>query len=103
MQSIINWLESHQMPCFYKQSLGIDCPGCGMQTAFILLLKGNIIESFQSYPALLPIMFMIMYLILHLKLNFKKGATVLKISFIFTVAIIVVNYVLKVVVYKGLF
>jgi len=46
---------------------------------------------------------MIMYLILHLKFNFKKGATVLKISFIFTVAIIVVNYILKVVVYKGLF
>ena len=95
MLLIIHWLETHQLPCFYKHSLGIDCPGCGMQTAFILLLKGRLIESIIAYPALLPTMFMLSYLSLHLFFNFKKGAFVLKISFIFTVVIIVLNYIIK--------
>ena len=95
MLLFINWLETHQLPCFYKHSLGIDCPGCGMQTAFILLLKGRLIESIIAYPALLPTFFLLVYLTLHLFFNFKKGAFVLKISFIFTVVIIVFNYIFK--------
>ncbi|MBN2174801.1 MAG: DUF2752 domain-containing protein [Bacteroidales bacterium] len=97
MEKIITWLENHQMPCFYKQSLGIDCPGCGMQSAFLLLLRGRVLESIQTYPALLPIMFMLTYLTMHLVFDFKKGAFVLKISFIFTVIIIVISYIFKIV------
>lgn len=95
MQRIIDWLESHKLPCFYKKILGIECPGCGMQTAFIELLKGNIAESLKTYPALIPIIFLVAFLILHLIFKFKKGALVLKITFIFTAAIIVINYFLK--------
>ncbi|MCD4747712.1 MAG: DUF2752 domain-containing protein [Bacteroidales bacterium] len=95
MESIIKWLESHGMPCFYKKYFGIECPGCGMQTAFIELLKGNISESIIIYPALLPTIFMIIYLILHIIFKFRQGALVLKISFIFTASIIVINYICK--------
>jgi len=75
--------------------LGIECPGCGMQTAFIELLKGNIAESLKTYPALIPIIFLVAYLILHLIFKFRKGALVLKITFIFTAVIIVINYLIK--------
>ena len=97
MERIVTWLENHQMPCFYKQCLGIDCPGCGMQTALLLLLKGSVLESIQTYPALLPILFLLSYLTLHLIFDFKKGAFVLKISFIFTVIIIVFSYIFKII------
>ena len=66
-----------------------------MQTAIIFLLKGQLLNSLLSYPALLPILFMLGYLFLHLTYNFKKGAVVLKISFIFTVAIMVMNYAIN--------
>jgi len=95
MQKLIEWLETHQMPCFYKKILGVECLGCGMQTALILLLKGEFIESLKTYPALLPMVFMISYLLLHLIFKFKKGAFILKISFIFTVSIMVLNYIMK--------
>jgi hypothetical protein len=95
MQQLFHWLETHQLPCFYKHSLGIDCPGCGMQTAFLLLLKGRLLDSIITYPALLPTLFILGYLALHLFFNFKKGAFVLKISFIFTVVIMVLNYIIK--------
>ena len=92
MESLIHWLESHQLPCYYKKLLGVECLGCGMQTAFILLLKGEIIASVLTYPALIPIMLMIIFLILHILFKFKKGASILKYSFIFTVAIMIFGY-----------
>ncbi|HPE54791.1 MAG TPA: DUF2752 domain-containing protein [Bacteroidales bacterium] len=95
MQQLINWLESHQLPCYYKKLLGIKCLGCGMQTAFILLLKGELIESLKTYPALIPVMFLFSFLILHIIFKFRKGAVVLKISFIFTVSIMVLSYIIK--------
>lgn len=97
--SVVDWLERHTLPCFYKKYLGIECPGCGMQRAFIELLKGNIIESLKIYPALLPTFFLFTYLILHLIFKFEKGAFVLKISFIFTASIIVVSYTIKLIIH----
>lgn len=95
MQTIVHWLELHLMPCFYKKYLGVECPGCGMQRAFIELLKGNLWQSILTYPPLLPTIFMLIFLALHLKFKFLKGATILKISFIFTSAITIFNYILK--------
>ena len=95
MDWLIQWLEAHQLPCYYKKFLGIECLGCGMQTAFILLLKGDFLESFKTYPALLPVMAMILLLILHLIFKFRRGAFYIKISFIFTLTIMVVSYLIK--------
>ena len=97
MALLINWLESHMMPCFYKKYFGIECPGCGMQRAFIELLKGNLIESIKLYPALLPTIAMFILLFFHLIYKFKQGALYLKISFIFTASIIVINYLYKII------
>jgi len=96
MERLIAWLEAHQLPCFYKHYLGFECFGCGMQTAFILLLKGEFIESLKAYPALLPTVFLIAFLNLHLIFKFKRGASILKYTFIFTVAIMVVSYVIHI-------
>ncbi|HNW97866.1 MAG TPA: DUF2752 domain-containing protein [Bacteroidales bacterium] len=94
-----DWLEQHTLPCFYHKYLGVDCPGCGMQRALIELLRGNLIESLKMYPALIPIIFILGYLIFHLIYKFRNGANVLKISFIFTSIIIVINFVVKLINY----
>ena len=74
---------------------GVDCPGCGMQRAFIELLKGNFIESIQLYPALLPTIFTLLITILHLIFKFKNGAAIVKYSFIITVTIVVISFLYK--------
>jgi hypothetical protein len=99
MDAIIKWLESHMATCFYKKYFGMDCPGCGMQRAFIQLLKGNIWESLKLYPALLPTIFLVIYLILHIIFDFKKGASVVKYSFILTAIIVMINYFAKQIIY----
>lgn len=92
---IINWLESHQQACFYKKYFGIECPGCGMQRAFIELLKGDFVESFILFPALIPTIFLIFYLIAHLIFKFRNGANILKIIFIINTSMVVLSYIYK--------
>ncbi|MCD4833480.1 MAG: DUF2752 domain-containing protein [Bacteroidales bacterium] len=92
---IINWLESHQQACFYKKYFGIECPGCGMQRAFIELLKGDFVESFILFPALIPTIFLILYLIAHLIFKFRNGANILKIIFIINTSMVVLSYIYK--------
>ncbi|MCB9174321.1 MAG: DUF2752 domain-containing protein [Flavobacteriales bacterium] len=84
------------MACPYKKYFNIDCMGCGMQRSFIELLKGNLVESFMLYPALLPIIAMILFLPLHLVFKFKHGASVLKYFFIFNISIVVISYIIKI-------
>ncbi|HEX8514779.1 MAG TPA: DUF2752 domain-containing protein [Bacteroidia bacterium] len=95
MQDLIHWLEAHLLSCPYKALTGFDCPGCGMQRSFIELLKGNLTGSFMLYPALLPVIFTLLFTGLHLAFRFKKGAEVIKYSFLTTTAIIVTGYILK--------
>lgn len=96
MSGIVDWLEEHLMACPYKKYFNIDCMGCGMQRSFIELLKGNLVESFMLYPALLPIIAMILFLPLHLVFKFKHGASVLKYFFIFNISIVVISYIIKI-------
>ncbi|CAN5389605.1 hypothetical protein BH10BAC1_BH10BAC1_09210 [soil metagenome] len=95
MDSFIHWLENHLMTCPYKAIAGFDCPGCGMQRAFIELLKGNLVISIHLYPALIPTIFTLLFTVAHLILKFKNGASIIKYSFVSTVAIVLISYILK--------
>ena len=93
MSRLTDWLERHEAACSWKSRFGIECPGCGMQRAFIELLKGNIMESIRIYPALIPMMLLLVFLGLHLVLNFRKGALIIKILFIFTLCIMFIHFI----------
>ena len=95
MSALTEWLERHQSPCSWKQAFGVDCPGCGMQRSLIELLKGNIAESIAVYPALLPMIILFLFTALHLIFNFRKGALIIKILFIFTVSIMFIHFLYK--------
>ena len=47
---MIDWLEHHLFPCFFKSHFGMECPGCGMQRSLISLLKGNIVDAITFQP-----------------------------------------------------
>lgn len=81
--------------CPYKALTGIDCPGCGMQRAFIELLKGNLMNSLASYPALLPIIFTLALTAAHLYFKFKNGAAWVKYAYMVTAGVVMGSYVVK--------
>ncbi|WP_461789979.1 DUF2752 domain-containing protein [Pedobacter sp.] len=93
---MIHWLEKHLLTCPFKSLTGLDCPGCGFQRSFIALLKGNLGQSLKFYPATLPFIALLVYMLLHLKFDFKNGAFVLKLMYIFVSSIIIINYIYKV-------
>jgi hypothetical protein len=95
MNKVINWLETHQQSCTFRDHLGIDCPGCGLQRSILELLKGNFFESISLYPALIPVIGMFGFLTLHLIFRFRNGALILKIMFILNISIIALNYIYK--------
>jgi hypothetical protein len=98
LQDVINWFESHQQTCSFRDHFGIDCPGCGLQRSILELLKGNLLESVYLYPALLPMLTMFAYLVLHLAFKFRNGAFILKVMFIVNVCLISLNYLYKLII-----
>jgi len=94
---LISWLENHMLACPYQTYFNMDCLGCGMQRAFVALLKGKYIESITYYPALIPMLLMFFFLIAHLIFKFKHGAVWLKYQFLFVIAVVVINFVVKMV------
>ena len=92
---MIEWLERNMLPCWFKKYFGLDCPGCGMQRSFAALLKGEFVESFILFPALIPTIGLVVFLLIHLKMKFENGGTILKWLFIGNSAIIVISYILK--------
>jgi uncharacterized protein DUF2752 len=95
--NLADWLEHHLLRCPYKSFFGLDCPGCGMQRAFVALLRGDIKESFFLYPALLPVMLTLMLTLVHISFKLKEGARYIKYSYLISVVLIVISYIIKLV------
>lgn len=95
--NITTWLEAHQLPCLFKAVTHFDCPGCGMQRSFILLLRGDLVNSFITYPALLPIILLFAFLIIHLTFKVKNGTAILKYAYFFCAAFVMATYIYRLV------
>ncbi len=92
---MIEWLEHHLFTCFFKAHFGIDCPGCGLQRAFISLLKGNLSESLHYHAALIPFMLTIFLLIGQILLKRDNGAKYVMWAFILTCAVTFVQFIVR--------
>jgi len=92
---ILNWLESHFLPCAYKQLFGIECPVCGSQRALIALLKGDVTQSIILYPALIPTIILITSVLIQVLFKFKSGWKIIRIMLKADFAIIMISYIFK--------
>lgn len=87
------WLEEHELPCMYKSLFGHECPGCGMQRAFVELLKGNFTDSIYIYPGLIPLILTLIFTLLQIIFKWEKGGKIIILSTIVTVLIILISFV----------
>jgi hypothetical protein len=94
---MIDWLEAHMGTCAFVSYFNIECPGCGIQRAFIALLRGDLSSSLSHFPALLPYLSTIAFMLLHLMFKFKNGALYAMWGFVLSVVIMVVSYIVKLV------
>ncbi len=96
VQQILQWMETHQLPCLVKHFFQLDCPGCGLQRSFIALLKGNISESLRFHPATIPLLLAIMFALFHLFFKFRKGGAIIIYSFICISLVVTSNFFYKI-------
>ena len=100
MSTAIEFLQQHLLECSIKASFGFDCPGCGMQRAFIALLQGDFYLSLKYNPSLIPFLLTVVYAISHLIFGFKNGARFIVVFFGTTAIVMLVNFVMKLVLHS---
>mgnify|MGYP003676459973 CR=1 len=88
-------LENFMLPCFSKQLLGVDCPGCGLQRSLLFLIKGEFISAFLMYPAIYPMLALFAFLGINKFYPIKHSNTITIILMVGTVGFILTNYILK--------
>ncbi|MEJ2882583.1 DUF2752 domain-containing protein [Pedobacter sp. GR22-6] len=93
--SFLDRTDNFLIPCPFKYLTGLDCPGCGFQRSFILLIKGEWLESFHMYPPTIFILltvFTVLFVRYGLK---KKNDRLIKVLYLITGSVIVSSYLLK--------
>ena len=74
----------------------MDCPGCGIQRSFIALLRGELWNSLQFYPALLPMLGLLLFTAFHFIYRFSFGAKVIIGLQLIVVTLVTSQYLYKI-------
>lgn len=64
------------LPCAWKDLFGICCPLCGFQRSVLLLLKGEVMNSFLMFPPLFPMLIALCVLFIGYWTKNKKLKTI---------------------------
>ena len=83
------------LPCLNKKLLGIECLGCGMQRAVMLIFQGEFVAAFHMYPAIYSLIALFIYLGLNIFFKFKHSSKIIGGLAILTVATIIISYAIK--------
>ena len=83
------------LPCLNKKLLGVECMGCGMQRALILIFQGEFTAAFQMYPAIYSLIALFVFIGLNILFKFKNSNKVIATLAIISVATIIISFIIK--------
>lgn len=84
------------LPCVNKKLFGVECLGCGIQRASLLVIQGDFSMAFKTYPAIFTLILLALFLIFNLFKRFKHDHNI-KMGLIYlNVIIVVVSYFIKI-------
>lgn len=99
MTSLLSFLtfihEDALLPCLNKQFLGVDCPGCGLQRAALLLFEGEFKAAFLMYPAIYPLILLLLFLLADQFVKIKYANLISIVLMVTTVVFILTNFLYK--------
>ena len=87
--------EDYMIPCLNKKLLGFECLGCGLQRSVSLLFQGEFLAAFKMYPAIYTLIPLILIIGINIFFKFKNANKIINVLAIATVAIIIINYIIK--------
>lgn len=92
---LLQGTEDYMLPCINKKIFGIECLGCGIQRATVLLFRGEFIAAFKIYPAIYTLLLLLLFLIFNLFVKFKYDKIIKFSLIIINILIIVISYAIK--------
>ncbi|MEZ4802764.1 MAG: DUF2752 domain-containing protein [Gelidibacter sp.] len=87
--------EDYMLPCLNKKLFGVECLGCGIQRATVLMFQGEFTAAFFMYPAIYSLFLLAIFLIFNLFVKFKYDHTIKMVLIVLNVTIIIVSYFIK--------
>jgi uncharacterized membrane protein len=88
-------IEKYMIPCINKKIFGVDCLGCGLQRAFILVIKGDFIAAFDLFPAIYSTILFVVVVLLNFKDKKRNYHKIIIILALINVIIMVASYFYK--------
>ncbi|QNL52384.1 DUF2752 domain-containing protein [Olivibacter sp. SDN3] len=92
----MHWLQHHLIPCPFKFITGIDCPGCGFQRSFLLLIQGQLNASIQQYPPTIPLLLLGAFFLVKQRYAFKNSEQIATVLSCLVGMHILVSYIQKI-------
>ena len=89
-------IEDYLIPCLNKKLFGLECLGCGMQRATVLVFQGEFTAAFKMYPAIFTIFILAFFLIFNFFVKFKNDYKFKMGLIILNAIIIIVSYIIKI-------
>jgi hypothetical protein len=90
-------MEEYMLPCLNKKLLGIECLGCGMQRAIILIFQGEFAAAFHMYPAIYSLIALLICIGINIFFKFKHSNKIISGLAIITVTTIIISYAIKII------
>lgn len=87
--------EEYMLPCLNKKLFGVDCMGCGMQRATLLVVKGDFVEAFHMYPAIFTLILLFIVIAINTFKDFKHSSKIILILAVLNAVIIISNFIIK--------
>lgn len=88
-------VEDYMMPCMTKKIFGIDCLGCGIQRALVLLIQGDFEGAFYMYPAIYSMLLFFMAIGINQLDKHRNYHIIIVTLGIITALTMVVSYIYK--------
>ncbi|WP_224489981.1 DUF2752 domain-containing protein [Robertkochia flava] len=88
-------IEDYMLPCLTRQLLGVECFGCGLQRAVLLLFQGEFVAAFQMYPAIYSLILLFALIFTRNLIRIPYYSKIIYILVVSNLALIVGNYFLN--------
>ncbi len=84
------------IPCMNKKLFGIECPGCGSQRSFFMLINGKFSAAFHIFPAIYSMLLLFLFLGLHFIDKSRDYQKIIISLAIINALIMIISYIYKI-------
>ena len=89
-------IEDYLLPCLNKSLTGLECPGCGLQRASVLVMQGDFKSAFFMYPAIYTLIVLFVCILTIKIFSFRNSNQIIMALVYLNAAIILISYLIKI-------